>query len=166
MTDTTTYKPELMPRRGEYTAWGLALLSVLGLVFLQIAGYSSWIANFFVGFLFFAALSISLGNWMDRQTVLQLGDKGIAFTNGLRKVSLGWNEIQEIRVMPNQNGDSVHIVGGQSHFQFKTLGEVRYAGEVKARTGFMDGDKIFNIILHRTGMKRIEESAFTRYIRP
>lgn len=164
--ENKTYTPELAPRQGEYTAWGLALFSLVGLAILQFSGFSSWIVNFFVGFLFFAALSITLGNWMDRRTLLSLGAGGLTYTNGLRKVHLDWHTIHEVRVLPGQVGVTVQVIGGKSHFEFKTLGEMKYEGQTRMRTGFADGERILDVILARTGLVEVAQSGFTRYVRP
>lgn len=165
--ENRTYTPEQAPRQGEYTAWGLALLSLVGLSILIFSGFSSWIVNFFVGFLFFAALSISLGNWMDRRTRLSVGPGGLAFTNGLRKVQMDWEAIQEVRVLPGQAGSTVQVIGARAHFQFKTLGEMKYEGQTRLRTGFVDGERILNMILARSGLVKAEPASnFTRYTRP
>ncbi len=161
-----TYKPEQMSRQGEWTAWGLAIFSLLGLAFLGMAGFSSWIANFFVGFLFFAALSMSLGNWVDRRTQLTLTADEVAFANGLRSVRLAWADVREVRVFPGRSGDMVQVIGARAHFEFRTLGEMKYAGETRARTGFAEGGHILANILERAGLRETEHASFTRYTRP
>lgn len=164
--ENKTYTPELAPRQGEFTAWGLALFSLVGLAILTYAGFSSWIANFFVGFLFFSALSISLGNWMDRRTRLSLGPGGVSFTNGLRTVQLDWDAIREVRIYPGQTGNAVEVIGAQTHFSFKTLGEMKYEGQTRMRTGFVDGERILDVIVARAGLVKAQQSDFTRYVRP
>lgn len=161
-----TYKPELLPRRGELTAWVLSVFSLLGLFFLGMAGVSFWIANFFVGFLFFAATSISLGNWMDRRTELTMDKEGVYFSNGLRRVSSTWQNIREVRVFPGTTGDTVQVLTEGAYFEFKTLGEMKYAGETRARTGFLEGARLIGIILDKAGLVEAERSTFTRYARP
>lgn len=164
--ENKTYRPELLPRQGELTAWGLALFSLVGLAILYLAGFSSWITNFFVLFLFFAALSISLGNWMDRRTRLSLDDDGLVFTNGLRHVKLQWQDVQEVRILPGKTGNMVHVIGPQTHFSFKTLGEMKYDGQTRMRTGFAAGEQILQSILTRAGLVNTPHPDFTCYRRP
>ena len=85
------YTPEIQPRRSELVAWGLAIASLVGLLILNLGGMIYFWALVFVVFMFFAALSISLGNWMDRQTSIMIDEDGIIFTNGLRHVQLDWH---------------------------------------------------------------------------
>jgi len=152
------FRPELISRRGEWTAWGLASVAVLSVWILSRSGYvPSWACIFLV-FLVFSGISISLGNWLDRNTVIRLGMDGISFENGLRRVWMQWFEVQKVAVMPSRWGKSVQVVGEKSHFNFKTLGEVQFQGEVRGRTGFADGQKILDILLRETGLELIEES--------
>lgn len=166
MMNEKTYHPEQMPRQSEWVAWGLAVFSLPGLFFLGMAGFSSWIANFFVGFLFFAALSISLGNWVDRRTRLTLTSGEIAFTNGLRSVRLAWRDIHEVRIFPGRLGSRVQVIGLQAHFEIKMPGEMKYEGETRARIGFAEGAQILSNIIERAGLRETERAAFTRYTRP
>ena len=155
---TREFRPELLSRRGEGTAWALALVASVGMWFLNRSGYvPSW-AWIFWAFLLFSGISISLGNWLDRSTVIWLTADGIRFENGLRQVRLSWPEIQKVAVLPARLGKSVQVIGEKSHFGFKTLGEVQFQGEVRGRTGFPDGQKILDVILRETGLVLVEES--------
>ncbi len=114
------FRPELMPRRGEINAWLLTAAAALGLFFLNqtldiVPGWA-WI---FCAFLAFSALSISFGNWMDRKTRVRLDADGISFENGLRRVRLGWPEVQKVAVLPARWGKSVQVLGEKSHFGFQ-----------------------------------------------
>jgi hypothetical protein len=153
------FRPERMPRRGEVNAWGLAMATAVGLFVLNqtldiVPGWT-WV---FFGFLAFSALSISFGNWMDRKTRLQLDTDGISFENGLRHVRLGWSEVQKVAVLPSRLGKVVQVVGQQSHFDFKTLGQVEFQGKLRGQTGLSEGQAILDIILHKTDLVLIEES--------
>jgi len=156
--ETQEFRPELLSRRGEGTAWALALVASVGMWLLNRNGYiPSW-AWIFWAFLFFSGISISLGNWLDRNTVIWLRADGIRFENGLRQVRLSWSEVQKVAVLPARIGKSVQVIGEKSHFGFKTLGEVQFQGEVRGRTGFPDGQKILDVILCETGLVLVEES--------
>lgn len=150
------FHPEILPRRGEWTAWGLWV--VVTLVFWamrRLDAIPSW-AWILWGFLLFSAISISLGNWMDRHTVLRLDAGGIEFTNGLRHVSLAWDEIIRVSVFPSNLGRTVQVEGTKAYFRFKTLGEFTLGGQVRGRTGFAAGEKILQEIVRRSGLRRIE----------
>ena len=153
------FKPELLPRRGEINAWLLAFTAVLGLFILNqtlevVPGWA-WI---FCGFLAFSAASISFGNWMDRKTRIALETDGISFENGIRRVRLGWQDVQKVAVLPARWGKSVQVIGEKSHFDFKTLGEVQFQGQVRGQTGFSEGMTILDVVLRETGLVLIEES--------
>ena len=156
--DTREFRPELLSRRGEWTAWFLALLASIGMWFLHQSGYTPTWAWIFWAFLLFSGLSISLGNWLDRNTVIWLEVDGIRFENGLRRVRLSWHEVQKVAVLPARFGKTVQVSGIKFHFGFKTLGEVQFQGEVRGRTGFPDGQAILDVILQEVGLVLVEES--------
>jgi hypothetical protein len=155
---TREFHPELLSRRGEWTAWALALLASIGMWFLNRSGYTPSWAWIFWAFLLFSGLSISLGNWIDRNTAIWLESDGIRFENGLRRVRLGWHEVQKVAVLPARLGKTVRVVGEKSHFEFKTLGEVQFQGQVRGRTGFPEGQAILDVILREAGLVLVEES--------
>lgn len=167
MTEPRTFTPELQPRQGEANAWLFALAATAGLLLIQRwAIVPSWVW-LFIGFLYFSALSISLGNWMDRHTRLTLLPEGVAYENGLRRVRISWGEIQQVRVSPARWGRKVEVIGNKAHFTFQTGGEVRFRGEVRGRTGFAQGEAILNEILHAAGLNReSRHDAFTLYTHP
>ena len=147
MSDIDIFTPELLPRHGEWNAWIFALAATVGLVIIQSwAIVPSWVW-FFVGFLYFSALSISLGHWMDRHTRLTLLPEGIAYENGLRRARLEWNEIRQVRVLPARWGRKVEVIGKSAHFSFSTLGEVQFRGQLRGRTGFSQGDVILERVI-------------------
>ena len=150
------FHPELNSRRGELIAWGSALLVVAGWIVLVFytsraaAGVGQKVPGSvpFLGvILLLAALSISLGNWMDRRTRLKIGPNGVHFQNGLRDVQLTWDEIRQVQVFPGKWGKRVSVIGPASHFEFRTLGEVSVQGETKGRLGFGEGERILQQIL-------------------
>jgi hypothetical protein len=152
------FHPVLLSRRGEWTAWALILVASLGMWFLNRSGFIPAWAWIFWAFMLFSSVSISLGNWLDRKTVIWLEADGIRFENGLRHVRLCWREIQKVAVLPARLGKSVQVIGEKSHFGFKTLGEVQFQGEVRGRTGFPDGKTILDVILQKAGLVLVEES--------
>jgi hypothetical protein len=152
------FRPELLPRRGEWTAWTLTVAASVGMWFLNRSGYIPVWAWIFWAFLLFSGVSISLGNWLDRSTLIRLESDGIRFENGLRRVQLSWDEVQKIVVMPARWGKKVQVIGEKSHFGFKTLGEVHFQGELRGKTGFSGGQAILDLILRETELVLVEES--------
>ena len=162
----TVYCPELLSRRGELIAWGTSVLVFLGWLILSLNGrHVPFAVPFLWITLFFAALAISLGNWMDRKTELRLDAGGVTYKNGLRNAALKWNEINEIRVFPSKWGKKVHVLGTAAHFNFRTLGEVKVQDEVKGRMGFAEGDKILSVMLEQTNLMEIAGPGPGRYYR-
>lgn len=151
------FRPELLSRRGELIAWGSTLMVVIGWLVLRLSGQAVPGVVLFLGvFLLLAALSISLGNWMDRHTLIRLDEKGIEFANGLRHVHLPWGEIRQVRVLPSRWGNKVQVFGPRSYFYFRTLGEVKVQGEVKGRMGFEKGEEILRQIILNSHLHLVE----------
>jgi hypothetical protein len=158
VSDSCKFQPELISRRGEWTAWALFLAFSMGMWLLSQYGYIPFWSWILWGFLLFSSLSISLGNWLDRNTTVWLEPDGIRFENGLRRVRLRWPEVRKVAVLPARWGKAVQVIGDKSHFSFKTLGEVQFRGEVRGRTGIPEGQAILNVILRETGLVLVEES--------
>lgn len=148
------FRPELLPRQGERNAWLFAAFSALALGILHFQGVVPLFSWIFVAFLLFSALSISLGNWMDRRTVLCLAADGVSFENGLRRVQLSWSEIAEIRIVPARWGEQIQVIGQQAHFSFNTLGELQFKGENRTKVGFARGQEILKEILRASGLTK------------
>jgi hypothetical protein len=161
---TGEFRPEQLSRRGERLAWLTAVLSFVAWTLLSLTGRPVLDVVPFMSFFFlFAAASISLGNWVDRRTVLRLEQDGVAFKNGLRNVHLAWDQIKEIQVFAANWGKKVRVIGGQAHFDFRTLGELKLGGEVKGRMGFEQGEFILRQILLATGLKEVEHNRNSYY---
>lgn len=151
------YHPELISRRGEVTAWGLAAVGLVAWGFLVVGGYG---VNVFLPILtvllILAGMAISLGNWMDRHTVIRVDADGIEYHNGLRNTRLAWGEIRRLEIRAHKWGDKVRVLGDDAHFAFRTFGEVKVGGETKGAMGFAGGDQIVKTILDATGLKEID----------
>jgi len=159
-----TFHPEKMSRRSEGILWGLAAISVAAWIFLrtQVETGSPWNLVFVV-LMVLSAASITLGNWMDRNTVLTLRPDGLDFRNGLRDIHLRWDEIQEVRVFPSRWGNLVHVIGKETGFNFRTLSEVQLKRNSNRRMGFAQGKFIIERILENSGLKEIEQPENGRY---
>jgi hypothetical protein len=158
------FQPETMSRRGEGILWALALVSLAVLVVLKVSGsrISPWNLAF-PGLMLLSAGGISLGNWMDRHTVLVLGPDGLSFRNGLRSVHLNWDQVQAMQVIPTRWGDQVHVNGPGTHFSFRTMAEISHSGEVRNRMGFAQGAFIIEQIIRHSGLEKIEQPERGRY---
>lgn len=130
----------------------------VGMWLLSRNGFIPTWTWFFWAFMLFSTVSISLGNWLDRHTAILVDPDGIRYENGLRRVWLRWPEVQKVAVLPARWGKAVQVIGGKSHFGFKTLGEVKFQGEVSGRIGFPAGQAILEIILREAGLVLVEES--------
>jgi hypothetical protein len=153
------YRPALLSRRGEFVAWGVALIAVAAWLVLRLTNTPVFGGLIFLIILMvLAGMAISLGNWMDRHTILRLEPDGVLFDNGLRQVMLHWSEIRQIQVYPSAWGNKVRVIGEKAYFDFRTLGEVIYQGEVKGRLGFEKGEQILDYILENARLKQVPGS--------
>jgi hypothetical protein len=163
-TQSLEYRPELISRRGEYFAWGMALLSLAAWLVLHLTNTSIFGGlSFLTVLLVFSGMAISLGNWMDRRTILRVESNGVWFDNGLRRVFLHWSEIRQVQVIPSSWGKKVRVIGESGHFDFRTLGEVWLQGEVRGRLGFEKGDEILSQILSETNLKLAKDAENGEY---
>lgn len=150
------YRPELLSRRGEYVAWGTTLIAIIAWLILYLTNTPVFGGlSFLAVLLALSGMAISLGNWMDRRTILRLEPDGVQFDNGLRQVMLQWSEIRQVQVYPSDWGKKVHVIGDKAHFNFRTLGEVTLQGEVKGRMGFEKGEEILGHILENARLKQV-----------
>lgn len=151
------YRPTLISRRGELIAWGSFLLVGATWIIMIFYGQRSCLAVPVLAILLLlAALSISLGNWMDRNTVLCIKEDSVSYQNGIRNVEIRWENIKEVHVLPAQWGKKVHVIADQAHFHFQMLGEVKVLGEVKGRVGFTEGDLILEEIIECSKLHEIQ----------
>lgn len=156
--DIKEFRPELIPRRGEAIAWLGTLIVAVAIAILVVTGnrVSFWLLILGVP-LALVSIGISLGNWMDRHTVMQLSEQGVRYRNGLRRVEFGWNDIREVRVLPAQWGKKVQVFSEGSYFGFHTLGEVSAHGKSLGRTGFKEGEQILKMILDQADLKLVQQ---------
>lgn len=158
------YHPELLSRKGEVTAWLSTALVFAGWLILSFSGKPVTRAIPFLAIvLMICALGISLGNWMDRHTKMQIDQNGIHFENGIRNTRITWQEIQQVQVFPSNWGKKVRLIGPSSHFDFRTLGEVKVQGELKGKMGFTEGEIILKYILERANLTLVNQSGNSYY---
>jgi hypothetical protein len=157
------FRPEVQPRRSEIVAWGLAFASLVGLLLLNLGGMIFFWAVVFVLFLFLAAVSISLGNWMDGRTIIKLSDDSVSFQNGIRNVALPWHSVTSVTTGPARWGEKIQVMGERSHFEFNTLGEVVFQQEVQGKVGFPDGKEIKEEIIQKCGLTSVVKKGDSYY---
>jgi hypothetical protein len=167
MAESKTYTPELLPRRGEFFAWSLTIITAFGFYVLSRPTSIPFLGWLFIAVFAFSAFSISLGNWMDRHTFICIEPDGVIFENGVRKTHLSWDQIHEVRTSQARWGTSVHIIGERAHFSFFTLGEMQFRGRVQARTGFAEGKLILDEIIRSAGLTNmLQDGQVNIYTRP
>lgn len=152
MNDIKVYKPEILARNSELIAWGLAAASVVGIV---ISGMNSevpvWAWTLF-GLFLFSGVIISFGNWVDRATSIEIASEGVHFRNGLRDVSMRWEEIEYVWEGKGRVGRMVQVLAKDRHFSFTLPSEMKFQGQVKSRVGFPEGETIRDMILDSAGL--------------
>lgn len=156
--ETREFIPEQVSRRGELIAWVSAVLVAALWIVLVLTGQTvNWAILLLEIFLLFAGTSITLGNWMDRHSLIRLSQQGITYKNGLRNVNMSFQNILEVRVIPTRWGNKVQVIGKDAYFEFRTLGEVKVGGELKGRMGFEQGDEILNTIVIASELEKIDK---------
>ncbi len=73
--------------------------------------------------------------------------------NGLRSVDLAWDQVQEIRTQSSEWGKRVQVFGDQTHFVFRTLGEIHLRGKLQGKVGFESGEEIIRQIVSNSGLR-------------
>lgn len=157
MTDKKIYTPEISSRNSEYIAWGLATASLIGIVFLYLnREVPVWAWSLF-GLLFFSGLVISLGNWVDRSTRIEISDEIVHFRNGLRNVSMRWEEIENVWEGKGRVGKMVQVLAKDRHFSFTLPSELKFQDQAKSKVGFPDGELIRDTILNSAGLSTVKD---------
>jgi hypothetical protein len=162
--ENKSLRPALLPRRGEFVAWGSTLLAAAAWIFLRTRGERMHPAFILLAvFLLLSALALSLGNWVDRHSLLRLTAQGIEFENGLRRLSMPWDQVRQVQVFQTHMGKKVRVLGERAQFDFRTLAEIQSMGKVKGRIGFPEGEAILETILVKADLKLVEQSSTAYY---
>lgn len=164
METAQVFRPETISRKGERNAWilaGIALIVELVMIW-RYATPPLWITVLLI-FLLLSAILISLSNWVDRTTALILETDGLVYRNGLRNVSMKWDQIEKLRVTPDRWGSRVHVSGSGAHFNFRLLSEIEFQGKVRGQMGFPEGESILNEIIRSSGLSLTEDNDQDRY---
>lgn len=140
---TGEFRPLPLPRRGEWTAYGLAgaLLITLGIRWWVVQEVPALLAVAAFGSVLLAVL-ISYGNWMERHTKLSMDPSGVSFERPIRTVECSWDQINGLNCERERGGWRFDVLCETGHFGFQDELVMRsnFGGEV--RTGFPDGQLI------------------------
>jgi hypothetical protein len=144
-------------RRGELLAWLTALGAAAG------SGIWAWrlgqmpTLGLTTTVLFGAvALLISFGNWVERNTRLQLTQRGVKFQSPLRQVQLGWSEVDSIKLLAANQGWRVYVEGGGQTFRFQSAGRLRFGDIQEMGIGIPAGEEIAAYIRQQSGLDEIQ----------
>ena len=156
--------PELLSRQGEYLAWGSTLLAIGAWSYLAYRGERVHPIFILLGaFILLSALALSLGNWVDRRTVIYIQVDRIKYRDGLRSVELRWDQINQVEVYPSRMGDKVVVQAERLHFNFRTHAEIKSRGKVKGYVGFVEGQAILEHILANSNLNTSKQSGSATY---
>jgi hypothetical protein len=158
------FRPETISRQGERNAWilsGFALIIEL-LLFWRLSSLPVWVTLLTV-LLLLSAVFISLSNWVDRKTILILKPDGIEFQNGLRNISMQWDQVETVSVVADRLGQRVHVAGSQVYFNFRMVSEVEIRGKVGGKMGFSEGETVLKEIINASGLSLTERKNQDRY---
>lgn len=144
-----TYKPEISTRNSEYVAWGLAVASIFAVIVLNNQGNVPTWAWFLTGLFIFSGIVISFGNWVDRMTMIEMDEETIHFVNGLRNVTMKWDEILYLWEGKGRIGYMVQVLAADRHFSFNLPSEMSFQGRGKSKVGFKEGETIRDEIMRR-----------------
>ncbi|MEN8241285.1 MAG: hypothetical protein ABFS17_05150 [Chloroflexota bacterium] len=146
------YKPLLVPRRSEFTAWGLTLILTLVLILSSLEGRGKVGGVLLLVFLVLSSATMSIGNWIDRKTYLRIGEQAVSYFNGAREVSLPWKDISRVEIFPGKFGDKIIVSSAEKSFRFQALGKISMSEKVTGQVGFEQGTQILETILEKTGL--------------
>jgi hypothetical protein len=141
-------------RRSETLAWTLALgLALSALVGrwrgAQAALFIAELAAFFV----VISLWISLGNWIDRRSSIDISGTGVRYRSPLRTISLDWKVIDDLWAIPSGSSWRIVVRGQGARFSFRTSSELR-VGRRSVKVGYPEGERLARSIRLRSGLSR------------
>jgi hypothetical protein len=158
------FQPETISRQGERNAWiltGFALIVEL-LLLWRLSSLPGW-TTLLTAFLLFSAVFISLSNWVDRKTILILKPGSIEFQNGLRNISMPWDQVETVSVVADRWGRRVHVAGAQANFNFRMVSEIEIQGKIGGKMGFSKGETILKEIINASGLSLVDNKNQDRY---
>jgi len=157
MTNKKSYRPEISNRNPEFIAWGLALATLFAVIVLGSRQEIPAWAWFLLALFIFSGAVISLGNWVDRNTLLEIDKESVHFVNGLRDVTMQWQEIEHLWEGKGRVGMMVQVLSLTGHFSFILPSEMKFQGEVKSKVGFSEGAEIRDQIIKLAGLNETKD---------
>lgn len=155
---THEFTPQRTPHSAETTVWILSLAAGVAWLWMlpRQSAFAPMLGTLF-GVLAFLGLGLALNAWMEQRTRLQLTPDGITYTNGLRRVTFEWQEIEQIVVQVMRNGRILRLQGNAQQIQFR----------IETAGGFADGQRILSLLLQHSNLQRQPEqtSGATYYSR-
>ncbi|MFP3852866.1 MAG: PH domain-containing protein [Anaerolineales bacterium] len=147
------HKPVQSGRKGEGLAWLAAFGAGLGGALLAWRT-GEWSGLALGALLLFTSLAliITFGNWMERNTALEVESEGIRYRSPLRKVRLSWDEITELGLSKSNDGWRVEVEGESGRFHYQTAGSLQFAGFEEMPLGIPEGGAIAALIKQRSGL--------------
>ena len=136
-------------RQGEIIAWMLFIFLALVTVFLSSrTGLNTWYLIFDLFFLL-SAILVSFGNYVNRSTRMVLTEDNIKFFNGIRKIQMAWEQIDEVLEVPSRMGPKIWIIGNGKRIAFQKNSVIKWKEEIRDRIGFEESDEIMDIIMKK-----------------
>jgi hypothetical protein len=151
------YKPVPPNPSGVRTAWLLfGITFVVGVPLFLMDFTLPLIFWFAFTILFIVALAISLSHWLEKRTLIMIGEDDICYQSPLRTVRLAWGEIDELRVGAMQGGWRFMVSSTDTAFRFQSLVVIRSGSGREVRSGFMKGEQIADYIHRKAGLERVD----------
>lgn len=146
-----TVRPNLPGRRGELIAWLSALGVGVGTAILALRlGELPTLGLGLTLFLILVATLISFGGWMERNTSIRIGERGVSYRSPVRRVEFAWDEIERLHATPIGDGWRIGVQGKRTRFSFRTASTLRFGSFREMPFGFDEGERVAGLIRARS----------------
>ena len=147
------YRPAPANRRGEAIAWLCALgVGIAGLVLTVRAGTTPCITWQLLAIFVMAGSAISLGNWLDSRTELELSPEGIAYQSPLRRLNARWEDVEALTAIPLRRGWRLQVESSDGRFALRTICRMKLGPVESQPIGFLEGERIASLIRGMSGL--------------
>lgn len=158
-----TYKPIQNSRRPELLAWFFSFCIIFILIFSPQTGLFRIGGVILATFFLLSAVTISLGNWQNRNSVLKLSKDKIWYFNGVKELSFTWDEIQRVEVFRGRFNDKINLVSESGSISFDIIGLEQFNQDKTPYYGFREGAEILNFILKQTNLNEQKQDGSGYY---
>jgi len=157
-----TFKPEMIPFRGGFIAWGAAVIVGITMIFIRVrtGGYQCMTISFFL-FLLLAAILITFNHWIDSNTNIMATESHLSYRSPIKKSSHRWDQITKIKVMRAGQSWRVSIIGTQSSFSLRIKSELTPDDHRGRILELPKGDELIRIICSMADLSTCEYSENT-----